>query len=226
LYLCSKKALPAIWNFNPEAKIIVMLRRPVDLVYAFYGQLIINGSEPIRDFEVAWSLQEARSQGQQIPPNCHPELLCYKRIGQLGSQVKALLEIFPRDQVHFILFDDFIANTSYEYQILLHFLDLPMDGRLEFPRINESRRYKWQWLGHFPRRVRGYIARPLNKLRNQTGFKGTGLLKLIDRFNAKIEPRPPLRPEFRQYLQEQFRDEVLLLQELLGQQLSSWLESK
>jgi hypothetical protein len=225
-YLFSKKAPSAIWDFNPEAKIIVMLRRPVDLVYAFHGQLIINGSEPIRDFENAWSLQDARSQGQQIPPNCHPELLYYKRIGQLGSQVKALLEIFPRDQVHFILFDDFIANTSYEYQRLLHFLNLPMDGRLEFPRANESRRYKWQWLGQFPRRIRGYIARPLNKLRNQTGFKGTGLLKLIDRFNAKTEPRSSLRPEFRQYLQEQFCDEVLLLQKILGQQLSSWLEDR
>jgi hypothetical protein len=227
VYLFSKKAPSAIWHFNPEAKIIVMLRRPVDLVYAWHGELLTGGLEPIRDFESAWSLQKARGQGQRIPPNCvPPERLFYKKIGQLGSQVKALLEIFPRDQVHFILFDDFIANTGDEYQKLLHFLDLPMDGRLEFPRVNESRRYKWQWLGQFPRRIRGYIARPLSKLRNQTGFKGTGLLKLLDHFNARAEPRPPLRPEFQKYLQDQFHDEVLLLQELLGQQLSSWLESK
>ncbi|MGR6034291.1 MAG: sulfotransferase domain-containing protein [Candidatus Nitrosoglobus sp.] len=226
-YLFSKKAPSAIWHFNSEAKIIVMLRRPVDLVYAWHGQLIISGVESITDFENAWFLQKARSQGQQIPPSCvSPELLCYKRIGQLGSHVKALLEIFPRDQVHLILFDDFIANTSYEYQRLIHFLDLPMDSRLEFPRINESRRYKRVWLGQFPRRIRGYIARPLNKLRKQTGFKGTGLLRLIDRFNVKVEQRLPMRSEFRQYLQEQFHDEVLLLQELLGQQLSSWLEDK
>jgi hypothetical protein len=227
VYLCSKKALPAIWHFNPEAKIIVMLRRPIDLVYAWHGELIAGGLESIRDFENAWSLQGARSHGQQIPPSCvSPEILCYKRIGQLGSQVKALLEIFPRDQIHFILFDDFIADTRDEYQRLLHFLNLPMDSRLDFPCINENRRYKWQWLGQFPRWIRSYFARPLSKLRRQSSFKGTGLLKLIDYFNVEIEPRPPLRPEFRQYLQEQFHDEVMLLQELLGQQLSPWLESK
>jgi hypothetical protein len=226
-YLFSKKAPSAIWDFNPEAKIIVMLRRPIDLVYAWHGQLITGGLESIRDFENAWSLQEARSQGQQIPLNCvSPELLCYKKIGQLGSQVKALFEIFPRDQIHFILFDDFIANTGDEYQRLLHFLDLPIDGRVKFPRVNESQRYRWQWLGQFPRWIRRYFARPLSKLREQSSFKGTGLLKIVDYFNVKIEPRPPLRPEFRQYLQEQFYDEVLLLRELLGQQLSSWLENK
>ncbi len=222
-YIHSKLALPKIKLFEPQAKLMVMLRRPSDLVYAFHSELLRQGIESEQDFEKAWALQDIRASGKALPParkNAHS--LQYKWIGSLGSQMRILFRTFPRDQIHIITFDDFIANPGGEYRNLLSFLELPDDGRKEFPRINENIQYKWLWLGQFPKRLRGYVTRPLATLRRKTGFRGTGLIKTIDRFNAEASSRLPLRPEFRQYLDEVFSDEVKLLEELLGRDLSIW----
>jgi hypothetical protein len=229
-YIHSRQALSKIREAQPDAKLLAMLRHPIDLVYAFHGELFKIGNETEPDFERAWNLQLARAQGRALPPgvrgNRHPHRFQYQWIGCIGSQVKKLFEVFPRNQIHFILFDDFVTNTAFEYRKLLSFLSLPDDGRYEFPPINQAKQYKWPWLGQFSMRLCGRFSRPLTTLRRKTRFRGTGLIKALDRFNAETRPRPPLRPEFRQYLQEQFHDEVLLLQELLGQQLGSWLEDK
>lgn len=226
-YIHSRIALEKIKEFQPIAKLMVMLRRPTDLVYAFHGENLRQGIESEQDFERAWWLQQTRAAGRALPPGCRsPHRLQYKWIGSLGSQVQKLLRIFPESQVHFALFDNFATHPEYEYHKLLTFLGVPHDGRREFPRINESIRYKWPWLGQFPKRLRGHVAGPLAMLRHNTGLRGTGFLKTIDRFNAVPAQRPPLRLEFQRHLTEVFRDEVKLLEELLDQDLSAWRDTK
>lgn len=227
-YLHSSVALEKLREFQTNAKLMVMLRCPKDLVYAFHGELLKLDVECERNFETAWELQQARAEGKALPPRCwNAHRLQYKWIGSLGSQVQNLLRIFPKSRVHFALFDDFATDPGHEYHKLLNFLELPHDVRQEFPRINESIRYKWLWLGQFPKRLRGRIARPLATLRRRTGMHhGTGLLKTIDRFNAVPAQRPPLRPEFQRHLTEMFSDEVRLLEELLDQDLSAWREER
>lgn len=222
-YIYSKIALEKIVEFQPSAQLMVMLRQPTELVHAFHGELLRLGIECEQDFETAWELQYARAAGRMLPPRCrNAHRLQYKWIGSLGSQVEHLLQIFPRSQVHFALFNNFATDPGYEYHKVLSFLKLSHDGRLEFPRINESSRYKWLWLGQFPKRLRGHVAGPLATLSRTTGLRGTGLIKMLDRFNAVPAQRPPLRPEFQRYLTEVFSDEVRLLEELLDQDLLAW----
>jgi hypothetical protein len=223
-YIHSKYALDAIRKFQPDAKLMVMLRCPTDLVYAYHGQMLKQGDELEQDFEKAWGLQSARATGKALSQRGKYGygLLQYKWIGSLGSQIENVLRIFPKDQVHVTFFEDMVADTGREYRRLLSFLELPDDGRKEFPRINEATAYKWLWLGQFPKRLRSHIAGLLHTLHRRTGFRGTGLLKILDHFNVETRPRPPLRPEFRYHLDEVFMEEVMLLEELLGQELPAW----
>ena len=52
-YLLSQEAAKNIKKFSPNAKIIIMLRNPVDLLYSHYFQAVYNGRETITDFEKA-----------------------------------------------------------------------------------------------------------------------------------------------------------------------------
>lgn len=56
----------------------------------------------------------------------------------LGQQMRDLLEVFPRDQVHWIFFDDFKSDTAGEYRRALAFLGLPDDRRDVFQRVNQN----------------------------------------------------------------------------------------
>lgn len=222
-YIFSRFALQRIRQFNSNAKIMVMIRRPSDLAYAFHGQCILASIETEPDFEKAWELQAARAAGQNLPALCpNPQLLQYKWIASIGSQVKKLFHVFPRNQVHVALLDDLSTDPRDEYLRLLSFLDLQDDGRTDFPKVNEARTYKRLWLGQIPRLLRRRFNNIYFHLKQKTRFKGTGLLSIIDRFNTEARPRPPLRPEFRSYLDDIFSGEVDLLQELLGRDLSMW----
>ncbi len=222
-YIYAQFALENIKQFDPHAKLMVMLRRPSDLVYAVHGQCMLAGIETETDFERAWALQAERVAGKNLPPGCPSyKLLQYKWIGSIGSQVERLFQIFPRTQIHIALLDDLAADPRREYLRLLSFLGLPDDGRIAFPRINEAKSYKRPWLGQIPRLLRSRFGKLFFMLRQKTRFHGTGLLRIIDSFNTETRPRSPLTPEFRHYLDEVFDSEVKLLEELLGRDLSVW----
>ena len=50
-YMYSKVAVKNILKFNPDAKFIIMLRNPVDLVYSMHAQSLNSVDENVKDFE-------------------------------------------------------------------------------------------------------------------------------------------------------------------------------
>ena len=51
LYLYSKTAAQEIRDYNPDAKIIVILRDPVEFLYSLHFQYVKEGVEDIEDFK-------------------------------------------------------------------------------------------------------------------------------------------------------------------------------
>ncbi len=114
-----------------------MLRNPVELVYSLHAEMFYRLCEDEPDFPTAWSLQAARRRGEHLPktnPNGIKGRLQYEFVGRLGEQVARLLATFPREQVHLIVFDDFVRSPAAAYAGVLEFLGLPFDGRTVFPK--------------------------------------------------------------------------------------------
>src|SRR5271167_1373145 len=82
-YLFSDVALPEIRSFRPEARLLVMLRRPTDLVYSYHAELLRSCKELEFDFEKAWELQPLRAKGKAIPKGTLPGILRYQWVGSL-----------------------------------------------------------------------------------------------------------------------------------------------
>jgi hypothetical protein len=225
-YLVSEVAIANIRRFNPDAKLIVMLRNPVDMAPSAHWQDLFDGSEDVRDFRAAWQLQSARRQGLNIPPTCaEPKHLQYRHTCLLGSHLKRLLDVFPRRQVLTILFDDFVADTQGVYEETLAFLGVPSDGRNTFPRIHERKEHRFLLLNKFllqkakTPRLLGALARATKKA---LGVSSLGIRPLLLRLNTRPQVRQPLPPDFRRELVETFADDVKLLEELLGRKLDQW----
>jgi hypothetical protein len=223
-YLRSSVALANIAAFNPDAKIIGMFRNPVDMVYSLHAQLLYVSEENESDFETAWRLQSRRSQGLDLPPRIRsPLLVQYAEIGRFGTQTERVLSSFPRAQVKLILFDDFAASPQRIYDEVLEFLELPHDGRREFPRINESKRTRLDWLRRLSRKPPPALRDAFRTFKEAVGPEKVGAVKKkIVALNTVKENRPPLDPRLRAELVETFRDEVKLLSRLLDRDLSHW----
>jgi hypothetical protein len=223
-YLRSTVAIPAIREFNPDARIIGMFRNPVDMVYSLHSQLLHVSEETVEDFETAWRLQERRSRGLDLPPAIRsPLLVQYAQVGQFGTQAERVLSTFPAEQVKLILFEDFAASPQRVYDDVIGFLGIPHDGRTEFPRINENKRSRVGWLRRFYRKPPPVLRDAIRSLKRAVGGEGiSALKKKIVALNTVRERRPPLSPALRAELVEAFRDEVALLSRLLNRDLSHW----
>lgn len=226
-YLYSRHAIPRIHEFTPDAKYVVLLRNPVDLVYSWHAELLYNYYEEEQDFSRAWDLQGVRAQGQSIPPNCLvPEFLQYEQVGRLGAQVERMLSVVPRGQVKLLLFDDFTERTRDVYLDVLTFLGLEDDGRKLFNRINATKRVRFRALGQTlfnPPSVIGPVVRRVRRLYARSDPR---LKRALAKLLRKEVPRPALAPEMRARLREVFREDVRKLGRLLERDLSAWLEEK
>ena len=224
-YLYSREAVRNIYEYNLKAKLIVMLRNPVDLVHSLHSQALISIDEDEKDFEKAWNLQELRKSGKRIPKKCRtPALLQYRDVGKLGAQMERLLEVFPKEQVKVILFEDFMADTGAVYEDVLSFLGLNSDGRRLFQRINESSKYRSQLIGHFTQTPPDKIVCVWKCIKDAFGIKNFGHLVMnrLRKANIIVQPRKPLNVELRQALADEFEDDIHRLEAIINRNLSHW----
>ena len=226
-YLCSSVALEKIKEYNPQAKIIVMLRNPVDMIYSFHSQLVFTADESEKNFEKAWRLQETRQQGKQIPSQCRePAFLQYAEMGKLGQQIEKLQAVLPAEQVKIVLFEDFVKSTKNVYDEVLGFLAVPDDKRTEFIRINENKSHKMGAVGNFTAKPPALLTNVALKARDMLGIKELGILDTIRSFNTKVAAREPLSDSLRSEMIEEFTPDIQKLARLIDRDLSHWLVTK
>jgi hypothetical protein len=224
-YLYSRKAIPAIHEFNRDARLIVMLRNPVDIVASMHSQLLWTLDEDEKDLETAWRYQAKRLNGKNIPARCRePALLQYGELASIGAQVQRMLSIFPRDQIKFVRFEDFKNNTQQIYSSVLAFLEVPDNHRTHFPVINGNRCHKNPLISRFTQRPPRHLVLVANSLKKSIGIKRLGIMKKIRSFSNETKPRPSISVKFRNELSDYFKNDVEKLSSLLDWDIDHWIE--
>lgn len=223
-YLYSEQALARILSYAPEARIIVMLRNPVELISSLHSQYLYSRNEDVGDLGQAWDLIGPRARGQHIPRLCRDaKLLRYDRVARLGEQLERLLTLFPPDQVMWIYFDDFIRDTRHEYLRTLRFLGLEDDEKESFPAVNQNKRHRVGALGDFTQRPPRRLVNAGLRIKEVLGIQHLGLLNRLREMNRVAGRRPKLAPELREKILETYRDDIRRLSRLTGRSLDHWL---
>jgi hypothetical protein len=223
-YLHSKLAPVEIKEFAGSARIIIMLRNPVDMMYAYHSTTLHGGFEFIEDFQAALDAEEKRKQGLLWPnrPGI-VECLFYRDLARYTQQVWRYLQVFGPENVHIIVYEDFKGDTAQVYRETLQFLDVNPDFAPDFRVVYSSRRLRSKRLQEF------FLEPPqgictLRKVLLTTNMRNS-LFNALWRLNTVVEPRPPMAPELRNRLQSEFASEVQDLSDLLCRDLSYWCRS-
>ncbi|MBT2988530.1 MAG: sulfotransferase [Candidatus Thiodiazotropha sp. (ex Ctena orbiculata)] len=209
-YMYSDCAIKNVHDYNPEAKILVMLRDPVNLVHSFHAQLLFSRQEVIDDFEEAWNLCAERKKGMSIPRTCtEPKLLYYDEIGKFHQQLDNIYKYFNKDQVMVITFNDFISNTKDKFNEVLDFLDLSAEGvEVDFKVVNESKRYIFKSLGTATQRPPELLNKLVQGIKKTFGIKKFGLMNRIHEYNILHEKRKALSQEMKNKIYASYREEI------------------
>ena len=223
-YLYSSDAAANIAAFDPDARAVVMLRNPVDLVPSLHSQLLYMLDEDEPDVTRAWELQEARLRGERLPPRVRvPEFLQYGEAAKLGAQLARVYESLPREQVLTLVFDDLRADTGAVYRRTLEFLGLPDDGRAEFPRVNENKVHRAGAVARLTQRPPAALVGVARGVKRVTGVERLGVLDRVRRGNRQVTGRRELDPGLAEELRAYFADDVGELSELIGRDLDGWV---
>ena len=213
-YLYSGVAIPTIAERVPRAKFIVMHRPGAEVAHAWHMQMTIAGYETESNFERAYRMIPERRNGRFVPHNCpEPALLDYRAVASVGTQVERLLRFVRREQVLLMALGDLKEDARKSYLQCLEFLDLPDDGRIEFPVENAAATSRTAGLGRLVRHpgIRPIVNRAMSALSSEQARQ---LRSTAKKLIYRPQPRQPLSADFRSRLDADFAEDSELLAEL------------
>lgn len=214
-YLQSTSAPHEIINLSPDARIIIILRNPVDVMYALHGEHLLSGFEEFHDFEEALEAESYRRSGKHQPNRPGMlNLLFYRDVVDYPRHVKRYVKVFGRSSVLVLFFENFFSSPERHFKEVLRFLGVHDCWSPEFDVVNPSKRVRFKWLQKF-------LASPPSVLDRLGGVLIPEHLhgRLSNRFlqwNTRVEQRPPLSDNLRQRLRKEQSDRIERLAELLG----------
>jgi hypothetical protein len=227
-YLYSKAAVGHIKHLDPNAKIIVMLRHPVEMVHSLHSQVVYSRDENELDFEKAWELIPQRKCGQSLGKYTRDaQTLFYDEVAKFGDQLERVYSIFPKEQVMVIFFDDFRKDTSGVYKKTLDFLGLSFH-QVNVDPVNQNKKQRMQWLADFTERPPEVLVKPYLRLKKVLGLEGKelGLRQPLTAINVTEVKRETLSEAMQQKIIDNYREDIQKLSNITGRNLDHWLKIK
>jgi Sulfotransferase domain len=180
-YLCHRKVAERVRADLPGVRLVAMLRNPIPRAYSGYWHTVRNGFETL-SFLDALKAEPARAAAATDPVAATIRTFAYIERGLYARQLRTFLEYFSRDQLHVVLFDDFVADPKGETCAALQFLGVDPAGYVEPAAADMD-------VNH---------STPGDRWMDEAAF---------------------------QFLRAAYRDEVHDLSNLLGRDLSRWLDT-
>ena len=214
-YLYVPTARRRIAEELPEAKLIVVVRDPIDRAYSNWMHLWVDGLEPIGDFVAAWHAEDERVAAGWAP------FWHYRRLGRYGEQLADLLARVDRERLLVLRYWQLVSQPVATLNRVANFLGIAEDQITTVPPDN-SRRFvapglRTSVIGGAIRAgaAAGRLFPP------QVWRRASGPLLVALQFRGPRQ-RPKLAAEQRSALLGDCADDIALLEEVLGESFQDW----
>jgi hypothetical protein len=217
-YLYSEIAPARIREYSPDARILIVLRPPLDQMRSQYNHLVRSRREDIPDFHAAVSASSERRAGRRILPGRGVRAwLDYLGIAHFAPQVERYLETFGKDRVKVLLLEDLRARPAEIYRDVLAFLEVDTSFVPQFRVHNEAPPH-----GVLERLVTNIYRQPAVKRAAGALFPYEMRRRFVSRVR-KLDTRGDRSDPRDLELRVALRPEVQRLAGLIGRDLSHWM---
>lgn len=200
LYLSYPEVAARIHHSLPDVRVLAILREPAERAVSAYAMRRRKG----------WEQGEAED---AITPSSH-----YVQNGLYHARLKPYFDLFPKEQIHVMLFDDLQKDPLSTVQTFFRFMDV--DPRFE---PDTQQRHN---VGGLPKSMMLnqvlYNQYLRNSLRPVVPVSIRVFLRNLWRRN--LAPAPDLTYLLSDSTLESFRRDIYCLQTLIERDLSVWLE--
>ncbi|MGH2785244.1 MAG: sulfotransferase family protein [Actinomycetota bacterium] len=194
-YMFLPEAMPLIAAMLPDARLVAILRNPVDRAYSHYW---MNRSQETEQRDPRTALTDSLEDPSPMFP--------YVDRGRYVDQLRRVCEYYPRSSLHVLLFEDLVAEPGPTFASLCGFLGINAGERpanLGDP-VNQHLEYRSLRLRNISKR----LPKPIGNL--------------IGKVNGKKTSYPPMEPELRKRLSAAYADDNARLAGWLGRDLAIW----
>jgi Sulfotransferase domain len=144
-YLFHPLAPKRVAELLPEAKLIALVRNPIDRALSHYQHEVALGREPL-SFEDALAAEDDRLRGEEERLVTEPGYFShawwnytYKARGRYAEQLERWLEVFPRERLLVVPSEELLAEPERAHARVLAFLGAPPHRLDSYPRVFERR---------------------------------------------------------------------------------------
>ena len=214
-YLWSQTAARNIASRIPEAKIILVLRNPVDRAFSQYLQAVSSGL-------VCSSFREQSAASMDSRLGKFGILNPFLEFGAYYEQVRRFLDAFPRKNIMIHIYEDMRDNPVGAMAETYRFLGLSPETAADFPARVASLRFMEP---RVPRMISfGYGLKKYGIWQRAARLIPESLRPALRKAVHRPRASLTIAPEDRAYLQDYYREDILSLEQLLNRDLHPWLE--
>lgn len=206
-YLTEASALPRIVAEQPQAKLLCLLRNPIERAYSSYGMQVDRGRA---NDDIALYLDPARSPRPHILSN-----------GLYADLLRPWYDHFSADKFFIGRFDDIRTSPEELYRSVLRFLEVDENFLPAQMHERENARKQEGLPGPLKRMLwwaRPLLDGPLRPIAH--GPLGRSLQKAASRPKSY----PPLTQSLRERLSEYYRADLEELGRMTGARFTDWLD--
>jgi len=202
LYLWYPESAKLIHKVVPKARVIIFLRDPIERAFSHHLMNMRQGGEKLSFHDVLMTHKSAIEKKNVNLPH-------YLKIGHYYDDVKRFIDVFGREQVKIILFEEFVKNEKKIISEVLQFLNVNYDiSKLKIKKYNVSSKprtplTKYLFNNFFTSKIPSSIL--------SDSFKQ----KIKDHILFKEIDKPKISFEDKKLLYQFYREDVEKLQKLL-----------
>ncbi len=207
-YLYSPEAARRIAAFAHDARVVILVREPVEFMCSLHAKLRWAGDEDQTSFAAAYDLEGARRRGEHVPSTVRfPSILFYSRYARFSRWIDLYREVFGDERVLLLLLDDLQADPEAVYHRVLDHVGVARAALPAAAPSNPNMEPRWRFVTRY--------------LRRRGRRRGGRVQRVLERWNTRVAPRRPLDDATRSRIMRDLVPEVRELSQRVGRDLSA-----
>jgi len=207
-YLCHPLVAQRIRQQVPEARIVISLRDPVERAYSHYLMHVREGIQNLGFYDALLEDMERTDEAWAISH-------FYVDKGRYASQVRRYLEVFGKERVKVVLFDDLKRDPGATVREVVRFLGLDPAAvaTTDAAQVrNPYRASRGRWAEFL-------VGNKFSRMLGETIVPRSLGSFIYEHFLLKRADKPPMEPRAQELLLEIYEPEIEALEKILGRDL-------
>jgi len=208
MYICDTEAPARIAKTLPNAKLIAILRDPIERAASQYW--------------MAKNKRHISASLEEVVASRHPAII---QRGLYADQIKRYMDFFSRSQLLVLIFEEVMSDRNSAIEKICGFIGVDPErlsrDRLDIA-VNAAAAYKWPWIYN----ASVTAATALRKMRFLSWvprlLKKTGLNEYVKVINAREFEKPLLNENLKADLCAYYAEDRIRLEAFLGRRIECW----